>query len=212
MEDCSANYGSMICGRASAPKHLPTRLLQITGHQKLRLYTPSSKERGCYACLSHCWGGSVALQTTHTTELEFCDNIPWHSLPRTFKDAVDLTWRLGLKYLWIDSLCILQDDIDDWRHEGSKMASIYSNSFITLAATKSANCNGGLYTTEETHRNINLHRVRDKCGEVYMIHSSRSLLHRGFGLSQLLLLTRAWALQERLLPPRVVHFADEELF
>jgi len=212
LESCSTNHANMTCGQASTPKLLPTRLLHISEHQKLRLYTTSSNERGCYVCLSHCWGGSVALQTTRATELQFHDNIEWNSLPRTFKDAVDLTWRLGLEYLWIDSLCILQDDLDDWRHEGSKMASIYSNGFVTLAATKSANCNGGFYTDPDTNTTDARREIRHKGVEAFALYSQKSLQHRTFGDAQLPLLSRAWAFQERLLSPRVVHFADEELF
>ncbi|KAH6875729.1 heterokaryon incompatibility protein-domain-containing protein [Alternaria rosae] len=202
----------MTCGYASDPKPLPTRLLQIIGHQKLRLYTPSSNERGRYVCLSHCWGGSVALQTTRATELRFHDNIDWNSLPRTFKDGVDLTWLLGLEYLWIDSLCILQDDLDDWRHEGSKMASVYSNCFITLAATTSANCNGGFYTDPDCNTANTIGKIRHESVEPFALHSQKLLQHRTFGDAKLPLLSRAWAFQERLLSPRVVHFADEELF
>jgi hypothetical protein len=109
-------------------------------------------------------------------------------------------------------LSILQDDLDDWRHEGSKMASIYSNSFITLAATKSANCNGGFYTFLDCNKATKMHEISYEGGKLYTIYSRKSLPHRTFDDAELPLLTRAWAFQERLLSPRIVHFTDEELF
>ena len=66
------------------------------------------------------------------------DNMEFTSLPRTFTDAIIFTRKLGLKYLWIDSLCIVQDDQDDWHHEPGVMANIYENAVLTLGATASA--------------------------------------------------------------------------
>jgi hypothetical protein len=67
-----------------------------------------------YACLSHCWGGLSMLRTTTATYKIYQNSIPWDSLSMTFKDVIHLTRRVGLQYLWIDSLCIIQDDIGDW--------------------------------------------------------------------------------------------------
>jgi len=64
--------------------------------------------REAYTCLSHCWGTAQFIQTTVDTLAQFKDTIAWDDLPKTFQDAIDVTHQLGIKYIWIDSLCILQ--------------------------------------------------------------------------------------------------------
>jgi hypothetical protein len=59
--------------------------------------------------------------------------IPWQELPSTISDAIKLCYRLGFGYLWVDSLCIVQDDAKDWLREASSMAGVYSKSALTLA-------------------------------------------------------------------------------
>ncbi|KAF2446745.1 HET-domain-containing protein, partial [Karstenula rhodostoma CBS 690.94] len=64
-------------------------------------------------------------------------------IPRTFNDAMKITRALGLRYIWIDSLCIIQDDEQDWQHEAMRMAEVYRGSYLNIAAIDSLNCNGG---------------------------------------------------------------------
>jgi len=178
---------------------LPTRVLEVRGPQSVRLYvTGEGQERGFYACLSHCWGGVVPIRTTSKTLHHFeTRGIPWDAFPKTFQDAVDMTRRLGLRYLWIDSLCILQDDIDDWRHEGSKMAEIYSGSYITLAATSAPRSDAGLYQSSSTHRGKDYYiytlSSSDHGGTPYkIVVYNQSPAGNAFFSGQLPLLKRAW--------------------
>lgn len=67
------------------------------------------------------------------------------SLSKTFQDAITLTQRIGLELLWIDSFCIIQDDTQDWEYESSRMSSTYNNAFLTIAATRSKDGNGGCF-------------------------------------------------------------------
>ncbi|KAF2180235.1 HET-domain-containing protein [Zopfia rhizophila CBS 207.26] len=134
------------CG-PGAPQPLPTRLLDVMP-RSVRLYE-SRGENGHYVCLSHCWGARTTLQTTTGIVNKFKRNIPWKILPKTFKDAINFTRRLGLRYIWIDSLCIIQDDQSipsDWQRESAKMASIYQRSHVTLAASSSPDSHGGCFT------------------------------------------------------------------
>ena len=199
---------------------LPTRVLELTGSKKVRLHItdPDRPNHYRYVCLSHCWGNVATVRTTTETIEQYCSLIPWNTLPRTFKDALYLTSHLGLRYLWIDSLCIVQDDADDWRHEGSKMASVYENSFITIAATSSTNPHGGLFNKKSTYGigqhidveegdlayNLRVRRVKNTGGD-----NSGSFSRV---ISSMPLLGRAWFFQERLLSPRVVHFGVEEMW
>ena len=100
-----------------------------------------------YACLSHCWGPvDDVIKSTVDTLDEFMVQIPWSRLTRTFQDAVDICRRLGIFFLWVDSLCIVQDSDDDWKEQAAKMADIYENAFVTLAATKAQDSSSGLYS------------------------------------------------------------------
>lgn len=79
--------------------------------------------------------------------------IPWFELPKTFQEAIALTRKLGVRYLWIDSLCIIQDDHHGWEVESAKMATIYSLSYLTIAATHAADSQQGCFSTRWTVAN-----------------------------------------------------------
>lgn len=88
-----------------------------------------------YATLSHCWG-SLKILTLRTDNLNALqESIPWDDLCKTFQDAYKVCRKLGFKYLWIDSLCIVQDDPDDWDREAFLMSKIYGGSSLNLAAS-----------------------------------------------------------------------------
>ncbi|WAO94579.1 HET domain-containing protein [Fusarium falciforme] len=108
--------------------------------------------RGRYACLSYCWGKSEFTVTTRGNlkgHLEL--GIELKGLPQTFQDAVEVARELKLRYLWIDALCIIQDEDDheDWKRECGNMASIYRNSYLTIAAAWATSANGGCFTTPD---------------------------------------------------------------
>lgn len=87
-----------------------------------------------YATLSHCWGRSEHITTKSDTRKEFEAGITFSQLNRTFQDAVLVTRALGLRYLWIDSLCIIQDSVADWQRESFLMGSIYNGGTINIVA------------------------------------------------------------------------------
>lgn len=198
--------------RWSTEISLPTRVLKILGPQKVHLVVPDQRSTNFdrYACLSHCWGNAQCIKTTSFNLDSYLEDIPWNSLPQTFRDALELTRHLGLSYLWIDSLCILQDSMTDWRHEGSKMASIYASSFVTIAATRSANPDGGLYTTD-AYRSAHTNGCIELPYGIYIRNKKGQVVDGEPAQVTLPLLTRAWVLQERFLSPRVVHFGTNGL-
>lgn len=165
-----------------------------------------------YACLSHCWGDQKFIQTTSLNLEGHRKCIPWADIPRTFQDALDLTWRLGLTYLWIDSLCILQNDMTDWRHEAGKMASVYSQSYITFAATDSSNPNGGLFSepcSTELAKHILVRNGDHPAYDLYLNRVPGRVLRNA---DKRTLLQRAWVFREHFMSPRVVHFGGSELW
>jgi hypothetical protein len=105
-----------------------------------------------YICLSHCWGTTDMFKITRETISERMQCIRYNDLPKTFKDAAEITRELKKRYLWIDSLCIIQNDAQDWREEGFRMHEIYGNSYLTIAASRSKGSND---TSSQYHLAIN---------------------------------------------------------
>ncbi|ENH67407.1 hypothetical protein FOC1_g10010677 [Fusarium oxysporum f. sp. cubense race 1] len=106
-----------------------------------------------YACLSHCWGKIKIVKTTTQTIGSFKTEVPLDQLSKTFRDAVDICRSLGIIYLWIDSLCIIQDSPEDWREQAAQMADVYQHSFLTIAATKSHDGSQGCFS-ETSHQYV----------------------------------------------------------
>lgn len=188
---------------------MPKRIVDVT-NDKIRLYETKG-EVSRYACLSHCWGKQQIIVTTSKNKDGHFQSIPWNDLSKTFQDAIECTRRLGLDYIWIDSLCIIQDDIADWNDQAPLMAEYYSRAYITLAATASSSGSGGLFRKYSQY---------DLDGPIIDGRKSRVVARRQmdhlFNISEVdpdafPLLTRAWVYQERLLSARVVHFGPQEL-
>ncbi|KAF2824998.1 HET-domain-containing protein [Ophiobolus disseminans] len=194
---------------------LPRRVLDVRNNH-VRLHETTNTDQGTrYACLSHCWGidSSATLRTTTFNLKAHRKEIPCSGLPRTFRDAVSFTRRLNVDFLWIDSLCIIQNDARDWQQQSANMAAIYKNGYITLAATSSYNAEGGCYTQKNgppSHQVIGppVAVLRYPDGTEGPIFVRRTFKHAQTSFP---LLQRGWVFQERLLSPRILHFADEEL-
>jgi hypothetical protein len=191
------------CKRAKA-SFTPKRLIDVRGTGAASdvhlIISPEDADE--YLTLSYCWGKSSAtqLKTTTNTVLDHINNIPWHQLPPTFQEAITVVRKLGKNYLWIDSLCIIQDDVKDWETEGSQMGKIYENSFLNLAAAGAWDSSEGLFIyrsylaiskcffqTSEPEWEVDPFRIREL--------ESEGPLSR-----------RHWTLQESNLAPRSVYF------
>ncbi|KAL2196280.1 heterokaryon incompatibility protein-domain-containing protein [Corynascus similis CBS 632.67] len=117
---------------------LPTRALDVASNS-VRLHITSGREKVRYVALSHPWlshpwASHAKFELLRCNSSDMARSIDWNELPVTYRDAITLTRRLGIRYIWIDSLCIVQDDKDDWRREAAKMADVYSNAYLTIAA------------------------------------------------------------------------------
>ncbi|RYP71129.1 hypothetical protein DL771_005063 [Monosporascus sp. 5C6A] len=144
LEEADNSNGKHTLCHAQAPSRVtPTRLLDLGDDPtaevaKVRLSNPEQGVR--YVALSHRWPQDPPPRLLSDTlkdgmPVEF----PWDSLTKTFQDAVMVTKALGLRYIWIDSLCIIQDDNDDWEKEAALMGSVYNGAYVTIAANGSAN-------------------------------------------------------------------------
>jgi len=221
LADCRASHASC---NASADPLLPTRVLDVglglvagdaTGRPTVRL-VESTGRRGRYACLSHCWGSpaSDVIRTTKATLERRRTGIDVSDLPKTFQDAIRLAYRLRIPYLWIDSLCIVQDDDEDWRLEASRMCAVYQNSYLTIAATRASNGTHGLYT--DVSPEFHGYKVATIDGQAVYIrraHNNSAFTHfvAARDADNFPLLGRGWVFQERMLSPRFLHFGHSEL-
>ncbi|CAG7555310.1 unnamed protein product [Fusarium equiseti] len=198
---------------------VPSRLLDLgpttnTFPTTIKLRQTDSWQRSVqYTTLSHC-GGSVRPSKLLRTNLqEFMDAISMDAIPRTFQDAIYATWRLGFQYLWIDSLCIIQDSKDDWNFESSLMAQVYSGCVLNLAAVSSNNSTGGLFQSRPPSylgpRFISVESMQDGFKSYYQLWD-KSVWPATFEFAKLN--TRAWVMQERLLSPRTLGFTESQLF
>jgi len=106
--------------------------------------------------------------------IERGSGIPESDLSRSFQDAVTFTRWIGIRYLWIDCLCIIQDDEEDWEKESAKMASIYSGAFLVLGATRAAGCDEGFLGPREKSWNIGSYTFWNTSFEV---HTRRLIAH-----------------------------------
>ncbi|KAH8589343.1 heterokaryon incompatibility protein-domain-containing protein, partial [Bisporella sp. PMI_857] len=126
----SSHYRCAPSSYTSCPK----RLLQVRGNLVYLREGNYDEPLPLFATLSYCWGVGKKLETTAETIEAHKRGIPITLLPRTIGDAVKVATWLGIQYIWVDALCIVQDSKDDWETECAKMGSYYNNSVLTISA------------------------------------------------------------------------------
>lgn len=120
----------------------PTRLLKIEVDNagdatSVRLVETTEDDTDKYIALSHMWGDKTVAPPLRTVKANYNDmlnEIDMRDLPWNFVDAVRACCRLGIHHVWIDSLCIIQDDPDDWKHEAGLMHRVYKEAELTVVA------------------------------------------------------------------------------
>lgn len=213
----------------SKDRTLPTRLIEIPQDPEnsgIRLRDSSDLRQDTrYVALSYRWGTTKPPCLTTSLNLAgHLEEIRWSSFPKTFQDAVLFSKKLGIGYIWIDSICIIQgDDADaeaDWSRESAHMYKYYSNAHVTLAAACSSDCDGGLFTKDSVAKSHLLDlEFRGQSYPLFVSESPSEVLDfhdAAAGLSSDVenkypLLSRAWAFQERLVSPRVIFFTKTQL-
>ncbi|KAI9734340.1 MAG: hypothetical protein M1834_002446 [Cirrosporium novae-zelandiae] len=191
---------------------LPTRVIDVgptNGSEDPRLVI-SDCRHGKYITLSHSWGKIPTITTGKATLQERLNGIPLSSLPRNFSDAILITRKFGVQYLWIDSLCILQDDIADWATESARMADVYGKSYLTIAATTSINTGTGIL--HERRGGVMPDKIGNNPEQGENLYVLPHIEGWQGAVEQAPLNLRAWTLQERLLSPRVLQFSKQQIF
>lgn len=202
------------CSRYREAK-LPTRVLDVGDPRSstVSLRSTGVDEHGDYTALSYCWGGPQPITATKGNMSQLTKGVEVTSLPQTLQDAVLTTRRLGVRHLWVDALCIVQDDPQDKKREIEQMGAIYRNSVVTIAATNSRSASEGFLKCSMAHT-----PAASCTMQVYLPESSvigkvtLSLEAKRDRTKPELLRTRGWAFQEAILSPRILSFSTYEVF
>jgi Heterokaryon incompatibility protein (HET) len=213
IRNCSETHA--YCNRSSPlpqNRFLPSRLIDIgTG--------PTITPRLCttealpvetkYLTLSHHWGDYKPPELTISNLEAFKDRIETSALPKSFKDAMQIASKLDIRYIWIDSLCIIQNSPQDWKEQTSMMGDIYHNSWCNIAATAALDARNGCFL-QRTPLDVIPCRVEAKWNsrpKQTFICSSLNTWEAAVEHSALC--HRAWVVQEIVLAPRVLHFGKQ---
>lgn len=203
------------CQDQIAPR-MPTRILDV-GDPAASQFTSlveTRGKRGRYIALSHCWGKANSFLLTHDTLEDMKRGFPPERAPATFRDAINVTRKLGIRYLWIDSLCIIQGDTKDWEIESSRMGEVYRDAYLTIAASSASGDEESFLKPRRSvcsslnaifpsgrKTQIALTNQNTKDGE--WIYNSQSF--------QGTLATRGWTLQESYLSRRKLKFLEHNI-
>jgi hypothetical protein len=124
---------------------LPSRVVHVSNGENPYLFETQG-EHGDYLTLSYCWGQGNRLLTTKKSYKTFQSKLPMdNQMPLTFREAIQVTKALGYRYIWIDALCIIQDDSQDLQQEMARMGDIYYHSTMTIFAAKGQTTDSGLF-------------------------------------------------------------------
>ncbi|UPX15238.1 uncharacterized protein EKO05_0005694 [Ascochyta rabiei] len=202
-----------LCRRQTTSR-LPKRVVDVLPPElpgQVRLVDGKSCPEAEYVALSHCWGmmppNSIDLiskcETDNINLLQ--DGVQTDMLPKLYQDAIMLTRAIKQRYIWIDSLCIVQDSRDDWASQCGQMSDVYSNSYLTISAMSYENNLRGFQKvrSEDVPPHHTLCPLPAHPGtHIYV----RSMIDHKFRNDYLKY--RGWAFQELLLSPRVLHFTS----
>ncbi|KAF2659050.1 HET-domain-containing protein [Lophiostoma macrostomum CBS 122681] len=228
VEECEEDHNN--CSYSMTP--MPTRVLDVGLDDETPFLLETEGKTSQYATLSYCWGKTSQLKTTKARLEEFKEALPLDELSLVVTDAIEICRRIYIPYLWVDALCIVQDDEEDWATEASRMCDVYSSSFLTIAAAGTPDNSLGIYSNQYFGSSQRSASFPFRGGQVYArVTPFQDHLGHPLGLNfeeqysdrlaekswslrpqELPLVRRAWTVQERILSSRVLYFTLEELW
>lgn len=187
---------------------LPTRLIDVgtTSDPSMRLYETRKGDHMVYLALSHPWGQPPHFCTSRSNLDQFKQSMEFHEVPATFQDAITVTRNLGIRYLWIDSICIVQGPEGDFASEAKRMEDVFSQAYCVLAGSSAKGQNDGFLKPRMKRKYIPF-----RCGKNYIYVSEFIDDFERYVLKSRLN-QRGWVLQERALARRTIYFTSEQCF
>ncbi|KAG6356958.1 hypothetical protein INS49_014833 [Diaporthe citri] len=224
LDTCSREHGE--CNQDSP--HLPTRVLDLGNSATVphvKIFEPPSGTPGKSIALSYCWGDGDGLTAIRSNLSKLLRAIDEDDLPATIRDAIGLARYLRVQYLWVDALCIIQDDTQDWAHESAQMSTVYAQAFLAISAS-SVDSSRLSFLRHNRPNSDDLFRLQEKAAsDQHHDTASHDLVNTlavrrtpssGFHQNpekEILdpSMCRAWTLQEYMLSTRVVSFSTDEV-
>ncbi|CAK7200593.1 hypothetical protein SEUCBS139899_003291 [Sporothrix eucalyptigena] len=225
LDGCRHNHDQTTCTTTAytgLPPCLPTRVIDVSSKPPRIVHAvdihAGTPEQGCaeYVALSHCWGGPIETLLLHKTIKSFSKCLPADKdLPANFRDAMAITRALGISYLWIDSLCIIQDSVDDWRRESRVMGAVYSRATVSLLAMSSAASAEGIlketpkpkvpncvmpFKLDDRTVTLRVETIFQDCENLRKLTESAPLSERG------------WCLQELVFSSRILFYGRDNIY
>lgn len=229
LENCLREHAQ--CNSAHPKQHpLPSRVIDVGSDAKHPSLFVTLGQPGSWTALSYCWGGASDFVLTRARFPDLQKGFPASSAPKTIHDAIVITKALGIRYIWIDALCIFQDSMEDWSAEAPKMAAIYKNSLVTIAAAASPSVTAGILeprqpdlavkipwkmpVVDETERkSLEVPRLEEEVspGQASYVWLAERPWDDILDREESYWMTRGWTMQEELLASRILYFTSRQM-
>jgi hypothetical protein len=242
IQRCSAEHEGCRSLFGTDSRQLPTRLISVHPSKPVHLYDTTLLSTDTkYVTLSHRWGRSLVFTLTSKNIETLRTEIQMTELSQTFQDAITFARSIGIDYIWIDSLCIIQDSENDWHVEAARMGNVYRYGWCNIAATEAKDGKSGLFVDRNDNEvdaiKPKVFKVAPKSligratsalwDKIHGVHNrgeiasgrlspgSWTAIEKGLwhrNITDSDLLKRGWVLQERILAMRILHFRDSQVF
>jgi len=218
MRECEAKHSNC---KPRNTNFMPTRIVHVGTwgtlvpiHLEISADSKSLNQERRYCSLSHRWtGDELVLKNANVGAM--MKNIPLDCLSKATRDAILITRHLGLRYLWVDTLCIVQDSHEDWTREAATMAHVYENSVCTIAAAGEATVSKEAAFEARNPLIYMDCRIAGSSEDGIYVEGERVFTSEGTIESKLVqhhdLLSRGWVYQEQILSPKIIFFGDREV-
>jgi hypothetical protein len=188
---------------------MPLRLVDVSKitENQVRIVETSSMIAQPYVALSYCWGPSEEFRLKKGNYKDCLLSIPADKLPQTLLDATHFTHALGFQYIWIDAICIIQDDAQDWAFEAVRMRQVYQAADLCISALLSPSSVHGLFPKKRDWAGIRVAVGEHREGFVLQVHDFSSMPSSYIlnTLEDSPMSSRGWTMQERFLSRKIVH-------
>ncbi|KAI0192666.1 heterokaryon incompatibility protein-domain-containing protein [Xylaria flabelliformis] len=218
LSDCLRNHPNCLLRGVvesieSTNHTLPTRLIDVGDDENPNFcrLVEGKTAKGPYSALTYCWGNGAILKTRMSTLYTHRVCIDWTEMNQTYRDAIEATRALGIRYIWIDALCIIQGDREDWEREAANMASVYQNAIITLSAAQGTSADEGLFLRRSTFTSTHFLGGPEPTDGLYLSEQLYGAKRFYDDVQVGPLSQRGWTLQERILSRRLLHFGTDQL-